>query len=187
MSFKYFNNKQSRLGLVLGATLLASPVAAQSICGGMGDVGAWIGGIEAASDLATSAGPYDTSGFIPANSEMISLFNLSAAADIRVEALPGDGGDTVIDLIDGNGNLLLSDDDGGGGGSFDQRSRHEFSSLGIGGIRTNRLKRFIKPFVEPCAPVTNRCEDSAKRIAKPRKSGKNIYEKDSPNPLTGDE
>lgn len=115
MSFKYFNSKQSRLGLVLGATLLASPVAAQSICGGMGDGGAWIGGIEAASDLSTSAGPFDTSGFIPANSDMISLFNLSAAADIRVEAMPGDGGDTVIDLIDGNGNLVLSDDDGGGG------------------------------------------------------------------------
>jgi len=98
-----------------GFIMLAAPVAAQGICGGMGDGGLWVGGSERASDISTAPGPFDTGGDVPVNGELITLFSLSSPADIRVEALPADGSDSVIDLLDDSGALILSDDDGGGG------------------------------------------------------------------------
>lgn len=104
-----------QISALLTAGLLASPVAAQSVCGGMGDGGAWIGGIEAASDLSTTAGPFDTTAIAPANGQVVLVFNMSAPGDVRLEAQPADGSDSVFDLLDSNGNLILSDDDSGGG------------------------------------------------------------------------
>jgi len=49
--------------------------------------------------------------------EYVSLFNLSGPTDVRVEAQGRGAGDPQIDLIDAEGNIMLSDDDGGGNGA----------------------------------------------------------------------
>ncbi len=115
MSFQILNRVPKMLGFMFGASLLASSATAQSFCGGIGDGGAWVGGIAEASDISTAAGPFDTNGSVPANGEMVTLFRVSQTTEIRVEAVPGDGGDTVIDLLNDAGDIVLNDDDSGGG------------------------------------------------------------------------
>jgi hypothetical protein len=46
--------------------------------------------------------------------EYVSLFTLSAPTDVRIEAEGRGSGDTIIDLIDSTGSVILSDDDSGG-------------------------------------------------------------------------
>ncbi|MEM6389449.1 MAG: DVUA0089 family protein [Pseudomonadota bacterium] len=109
--------KRTLRGALLGAVAmgaLAGPAAAQELCAGLGN-GAWIGGDAASSDVSAAAGPLDQSGLtVPPSGNVITYFSVSTPGQIRVEALPDFGGDTVLELYDASGNLLLTDDDGGG-------------------------------------------------------------------------
>ncbi len=108
----------SHLGAVSIAALLAGavPALAQApSCGGVGATGTWIGGDEQTSDIATAAMAFDTNATAVRNGEIVSLFSVSSATQVRVEAMPDASGDTVIDLLDASGAIVASDDDGGGG------------------------------------------------------------------------
>jgi hypothetical protein len=97
-------------------SLFALPAAAQDLCGGLGAQGVWVGGDEASSDIATSASFLEQANvMVPPNGYAYSLFSLSAPSNVRVEAAGQADSDTVIDLYDASGMLILSDDDGGGG------------------------------------------------------------------------
>lgn len=92
----------------------ALPAAAQDLCGGAAANGTWIGGSDETSDIASGFGPFDMTAQVPAGGEHVAIFNVSTASDVRVEAAPVADGDTVIDLLDASGVVILSDDDGGG-------------------------------------------------------------------------
>lgn len=95
----------------------AAPAFAQGICGGVGDGGQWIGGAEVASDVTSSGSHMEQMALVLANNQYVSLFNVTAPTDVRLEAQGRGGGDPVIDLYDDSGNIILSDDDSGGEGS----------------------------------------------------------------------
>ena len=98
--------------LLLG---VASPALAQnSFCGGSGDNGIWIGGDEASSDITTADNYREQMALVLGGNEYVSLFTLSAPTDVRVEAAGRGSGDTIIDLLDATGGVILSDDDSGG-------------------------------------------------------------------------
>ncbi len=103
------------VGAALGLLAAQGALAQTPACGGLGANGSWIGGSQAGSDIATAGAALDGSGSAPMNGEIVTLFSLSSPTEVRVEARPGPGGDTVIDLLDAAGGLVISDDDGGGG------------------------------------------------------------------------
>lgn len=107
-----------RLGAVSIAALLAGalPALAQApSCGGVGATGTWIGGGAGNSDVSTSIIAFDARDTAARNGEIVTLFSVSSPTEVRVEARPDMGGDTVIDLLDASGGIVTSDDDGGGG------------------------------------------------------------------------
>ncbi|QPH55428.1 PPC domain-containing protein [Pontivivens ytuae] len=110
--------KLSRLFLIAAGTtcLTALPALAQdaALCGGFGADAVWAGGDEASSAIDGAADPFTLEGSVPAGGAYTVLFTVGAAADVRVEAEPEAAGDTVIDLRDAAGTILLNDDDGGG-------------------------------------------------------------------------
>ncbi len=94
---------------------LATPALAQDdLCGGSGAGGQWIGGDEAASDIATAGSYQEQMALVLGGNEYVSLFSLSEGADVRVEAAGRGAGDPIIDLLDSTGGVILSDDDSGG-------------------------------------------------------------------------
>ncbi|MBF9029830.1 ABC transporter substrate-binding protein [Rhodobacterales bacterium HKCCE3408] len=96
--------------------LLAVPAAAQDaeICAGLGPA-QWIAGDEAGSDVSTAGGPLDMTGLsVPPGGNVVRAFSVSAQGDVRVEAMPTPGGDTVLELYSADGALVLTDDDSGG-------------------------------------------------------------------------
>jgi hypothetical protein len=93
---------------------LASPVLAQALCGGAGTGGQWIGGNEAASDIATADAYREQMALVLGGNDYVALFSLSAGTDVRLEAAGRGSGDPIIDLLDSDGGLILSDDDSGG-------------------------------------------------------------------------
>lgn len=94
----------------------ASVAAAQDqICGGIGDDGAWAGGEAETSDIATADAPFDASGVSARGENIVTLFAVSETAQVRLEAQPTDGGDTVIELFGDAGTRILTDDDSGEG------------------------------------------------------------------------
>ncbi len=113
-----------RVGLQSHAALTDSPAPAPApgpvneetanLCGGFGARAVWAGGDEASSAIDAASGPFTVAGSIPANGEYTVLFTVTNGTDVRVEAAPQREGDTVIDLRDARGTILLSDDDGGG-------------------------------------------------------------------------
>lgn len=103
--------------VALGLSAFALPAAAQGLCGGVGDNGQWIGGTEEMSDISTSATYLEQMALVLMGNEYVALFNVSAATDVRVEAEGRGAGDSVIDLRDATGNIILSDDDSGGNGA----------------------------------------------------------------------
>jgi hypothetical protein len=107
------NFKSSTLAaLLLGA---ASPALAQdNMCGGVAGSGIWVGGDEAASDITAADTYREQMALVLGGNEYVSLFTLSAPTDVRVEAAGRGSGDTIIDLLDSDGNISLSDDDSGG-------------------------------------------------------------------------
>lgn len=102
--------------LMLGASTL--PALAQedtsALCGGAGAGAQWAGTTREASDISTAADYLGLIGNIPAGGDLTTLFTVSSPMMVRVEAMPTDAGDTVIDLRDASGMVVLSDDDGGG-------------------------------------------------------------------------
>ena len=95
---------------------LASVAAAQDqICGDIGDDGAWAGGDAETSDIATASAPFDVSGVSARGENIVTLFAVSETAQVRLEAQPTDGGDTVIELFGDAGARILTDDDSGEG------------------------------------------------------------------------
>jgi hypothetical protein len=92
----------------------ASPLAAQTICGGAGDGGQWIGGAQGASDITTTPSYLEQMALVLGGNDYVALFTLSAETEIRLEAAGRGAGDPLIDLLDENGDLILSDDDSGG-------------------------------------------------------------------------
>ena len=101
--------------LMLG---LAAPAYAQdNFCGGTGSNGIWIGGDESGSDIATTDDYREQMALVLGGNEYVSLFQVSETTQIRVEAAGRGSGDTVIDLLDSDGSIILSDDDSGGDGA----------------------------------------------------------------------
>lgn len=99
-------------GLLLGTALPA--LAQDGLCGGVGDAGQWLGGDEATSDIATSPAYLEQMALVLMNNEYTGLFTVSAPIDVRLEAEARGAGDTVIDLRDAAGTIVISDDDSGG-------------------------------------------------------------------------
>ncbi|NKX46447.1 DVUA0089 family protein [Roseicyclus persicicus] len=97
---------------------LAGPAAAQGVsCGGVGDGAPWLGGAREGSDLATVAAPLGLSNLAVApGTRAAAVFTLGRPMAVRLEAAPVDAfGDTIVELFDGNGRLVVLDDDSGGG------------------------------------------------------------------------
>lgn len=96
---------------------LAGQAAAQGVsCGGVGDGAPWIGGARAASDIAVAGAPLSLSGIsVAPGTRGVALFTLGQPGEIRVEAAPAtEFGDTVLELFDAQGRLIVTDDDSGG-------------------------------------------------------------------------
>lgn len=104
--------------LTTGCVFAASTAYGQNApsCGGIGGVGAWIGGNANDSDIAVAAAPFQSTGTVPLGGHHVVLFGLSAAAEIRVEVAPQPGvsGDTTLQIWDAGGTLITEDDDSGG-------------------------------------------------------------------------
>lgn len=110
---KFRTLKQATLATTL--TLCGSAALAQdAICDGAGRNGQWIGGDAAGSDIATAGGYLEQMALVMGGNEYVSLFTLTQATDVRVEAAGRGAGDPIIDLLDSNGGVILSDDDSGG-------------------------------------------------------------------------
>ena len=107
----------SRTALCSALAMFALPAAAQDLCGGIGSGGQWIGGSEAASDISVSTDYQEQMALVLGGNEHIALFSLSQPTGIRVEAQGRGAGDPQIDLVDQDGNILISDDDSGGNGA----------------------------------------------------------------------
>lgn len=104
----------------LAAAILgfAVPAAAQdAACNGLGANGQWIGGSEAASDIATADNYNEQMALVLAGNQYVSLFSVSETTTVRLEAAGRGAGDPLIDLVDPSGNIILSDDDSGGNGA----------------------------------------------------------------------
>ena len=101
--------------LSLGLFAASNPAFAQNFCGGMGAMGLWANGTEAASDLSRSSAPFDLTGLgLPAGNQAVGLFTLTQPANLRVEVVGQGGVDPVLDLYDETGRLILNDVDSGG-------------------------------------------------------------------------
>ncbi|MEM7487616.1 MAG: ABC transporter substrate-binding protein [Pseudomonadota bacterium] len=102
---------------ILATTFLASPALAQAeapFCGGISAVGEWVGGSEAASDVATAPAAFQADGMVPIAGHLVRLFHLSEAADIRAEVAAEPAGDPYISIYDRAGTEVGADDDSGG-------------------------------------------------------------------------
>jgi hypothetical protein len=95
-----------------------TPAVAQGVsCGGVGDGAPWLGQTRAASDIATAGAALSLDGLqVQPGTRVAALFTLSAPMQVRLEAAPTDPfGDTIVELFDATGRLVVLDDDSGGG------------------------------------------------------------------------
>lgn len=104
-------------GTAVIALLAAGPALAQDFCGGLSANGQWIGGTEAASDVATSSAYMEQMALVLQNNEYVALFSVSQPTSVRLEAQGRGSGDPQIELRDEAGSVALSDDDSGGNGA----------------------------------------------------------------------
>ncbi|SEW40671.1 hypothetical protein SAMN04488515_2731 [Cognatiyoonia koreensis] len=102
------------LALSVALIGVAMPAVAQEACGGLGANGQWIGGNESASDITTSDNYREQMALVLSGNQYVSLFSVSAPTAVRIEAAGRGAGDPLIDVIDPDGNIILSDDDSGG-------------------------------------------------------------------------
>jgi len=104
--------------LITGGMLLASAIPAlaqDSYCGGLSMNATWLGGDAASSDISTAGTFLGQTGLtVPPSGNLVTLFSLSAPGDVRVEAAGQADGDTVMELYDAAGTMVLTDDDSGG-------------------------------------------------------------------------
>lgn len=109
------NLRASFLAAVLAGSL-AAPALAQddTLCGGAGANGQWIGGTSETSDLAAANAAMNLQMQVPASGEAVALFSVTQDSEVRLEARGQGDGDPVIELTDANGNFVVSDDDSGG-------------------------------------------------------------------------
>lgn len=109
----------SRFFLCTAATLalMAGSASAQELCGGNGANGEWIGGTEAASDIAAAETHAEQMALVLGGNAYVSLFSLSAPTDVRIEAAGRGNGDPVVEIFDAAGGIVASDDDSGGNGA----------------------------------------------------------------------
>lgn len=111
----------ARLTKVSAATMVAlgfaGQVYAQELCGGIGVGGQWIGGSEAASDIATAPDYLEQMALVLGGNQHISLFSVSEPMLVRLEAQGRGAGDPMIDLYTASGAVIMSDDDSGGNGA----------------------------------------------------------------------
>ncbi|KAA9006058.1 PPC domain-containing protein [Histidinibacterium aquaticum] len=98
----------------LAAGTVALPASAQEYCGGLSS-GAWIGGNEANSDIGSAETFREQLALVLLGNAHTSLFSLSEAASVRLEAEARGQGDPVIEVLDGEGGVVATDDDSGGG------------------------------------------------------------------------
>ena len=101
----------------IAAMTLGTPLLAQDICGGAGTGGQWIGGTEAASDIAAADGYREQMALVLDETPYVGLFTLSAPTAVRIEAAGRGAGDPLIEVFDAAGGIVTSDDDSGGGGA----------------------------------------------------------------------
>lgn len=113
----------------LGLAILAGPVLAQQgvtielpqgnssddICDAVSAEATWINGDAASSDVMAADGPFDRGALpiLPGGTAVFG-FTMGVGGEVRLEASPGLGGDSVIELFHADGQYILSDDDGGG-------------------------------------------------------------------------
>lgn len=109
----------TRIPLIPTALLLglASPLAAQDLCGGAGTGGQWIGGNEGASDISTADVYREQMALVLGGNAYVSLFSVSETTDVRIEAAGRGSGDPLIEIFDAAGGIVASDDDSGGNGA----------------------------------------------------------------------
>ncbi|MBF9059382.1 ABC transporter substrate-binding protein [Rhodobacterales bacterium HKCCSP123] len=96
----------------------AVPAAAQGVsCGGVGDGAPWLGQTRAASDIATAGAALSLAAVqVQPGTRAAALFTVSVPMQVRLEAAPTDPfGDTIVELFDATGRLVVLDDDSGGG------------------------------------------------------------------------
>ncbi len=105
-------------GLVAGAVLFTSAIPAlaqNAYCGGLSMNATWMGGAEASSDISTAGTFLGMNGLtVPPSGNVVTLFTVSSPSDVRIEAAGQAGGDTVMELYDASGAMVLTDDDSGG-------------------------------------------------------------------------
>jgi len=94
----------------------AVPAFAQdaNLCGGAGANGQWLGGDEASSDISTAPAYVEQMALVLMRNEFVGLFTVSQAGEYRIEAQGRGGGDTVLDVRNAAGEIVVSDDDSGG-------------------------------------------------------------------------
>ncbi len=109
--------KTPLLALTLATGLVALPAMAQDLCSGLGAAGQWIGGTEAASDIATTDAAEQQNVLVLGGGQYVSLFSLSSGADVRIEAAAAGVGDPTVYLFSAEGAVLGTDDDSGGNGA----------------------------------------------------------------------
>ena len=102
----------SRIVLAALALLAAGPAAAQApICGGISLVGEWVGGEEAASDVARAETAFEGVGRVPIAGHAVRMFTLSEAATMRIDVRGMPSGDPYVSLFDEAGLTVAEDDD----------------------------------------------------------------------------
>ena len=105
------------LSTAASLALLTGAASAQDLCGGNGAGGEWIGGDQAGSDVASATAHAEQMALVLGGNAYVSLFDLSAPTDIRIEAAGRGNGDPVIEVFDSAGGIVASDDDSGGAGA----------------------------------------------------------------------
>ena len=84
------------------------------LCGGIAQVGEWLGGSEQASDPAASDAALDAEGVVPIAGHLVRMFTLAAETELRVEVAPAAEGDPFFAVVDAAGAEVAADDDSGG-------------------------------------------------------------------------
>lgn len=113
-----FTPKTIRPVLTGTLCLFAAPAFAQdAACNGLGANGQWIGGAEATSDISTAGTYQEQMALVLSGNQYVSLFSVSEATTVRLEAAGRGSGDPQIDLLDSTGAIIASDDDSGGNGA----------------------------------------------------------------------
>ncbi len=106
-----------RSSIILIVTILISSAAFSQegpSCSEIGTQGGWIGGSVLASDISGTTAPFQTASMVPLGGQAVVFFMLSEPTNVRVEVAPQDEGDTMLQLYDANGTLIIEDDDSGG-------------------------------------------------------------------------